>query len=500
MKIDAGVRPISPAVRSFLSAERKMLIGDRWTRGGSGRFLDVCDPANGKLAARVPAAGREDVDKAVKAARSALDGVWGRVRPADRERMLWRLSDLIERNADELAEIVSIENGKSVKMARFTDVAMSVDYFRYMAGHATKIEGAVMSPSFAGIPSAEYHAFTTRAPVGVVAQIIPWNFPLLMAAWKIAPALAAGCAVVLKPAEETPLSTLRLGELALEAGFPAGALNIVTGDGEETGSELVRHPGVDKVAFTGSTSVGREIARACADRIKRVSLELGGKSPVVVLDDADPAAAINGAIQAIFFNHGQTCTAGSRLYVAKKIYDEVVSGLASAAAQMTLGPGWDDKADMGPLVSRSQRDRVMRYIDIGRGEGAELLAGGESVDGPGSFVRPTVFGRARQEMRIVCEEIFGPVISAIPFTDESEIPALANHTEYGLAASVWTKDLSKAHRLASRIRAGTVWVNCHNIVDPAVPFGGFKMSGIGREHGSAAIDLYTEAKTVWMLV
>jgi phenylacetaldehyde dehydrogenase len=382
-------------------------------------------------------------------------------------------------------------------MASIVDIPGTRDYFRYMAGWATKIEGATIDVS-SGPPGTKINAFTRREPVGVVAQIIPWNFPLAMAAWKLAPALAAGCTCILKPAEQTPLTALRLGDLIVEAGFPPGVVNILTGYGETTGAALVRHPGVDKVAFTGSIEVGKIVNKAATDTLKRVSLELGGKSPVIVLPDVDVDFAAKGAAGAIFFNAGQVCAAGSRLYVHRKIFDKVVEGVGEAANSIRLGPGLDPATQMGPLVSAEQQERVLKYIDSGRAEGATVVTGGERLDHPGYFVKPTVLAATRNDIRVVQEEIFGPVLVAQRFDDLDEIAALANSTSYGLSASIWSNNLQAVHRLILKIKAGTVWVNCHGFVDPNMPFGGFKQSGIGRESGRGAIEMYTEVKSVCM--
>jgi phenylacetaldehyde dehydrogenase len=416
--------------------------------------------------------------------------------PSDRERLLWRLSDLIEKHADELAEIESLNNGKTKFMASIIDVPGSRDYFRYMAGWATKIEGATFQTSIHGPPGMKFNTCYTRQPVGVVAQIVPWNFPLAMAAWKLGPALAVGCTVVLKPAEQTPLSALRLAELIAEAGFPPGVVNVVTGNGETAGAALVAHPGVDKVAFTGSTEVGKLINKSATDTLKRVSLELGGKSPVVVFPDVDVNAAIGGASNAIFFNAGQVCAAGSRLFAHRKIFDKVVEGISAAAGSLRLGPGLDPQTQMGPLVSREQQERVLGYINAGKSEGASVTVGGEAPSHPGYFVKPTVLVNVKPDMKVVREEIFGPVLVAQRFDDIDEIVAMANDTPYGLAASVWSNDVRTVNRVVPKIKAGTVYVNCHGFVDPNMPFGGFKQSGFGREHGRVAIDMYTEIKSV----
>jgi phenylacetaldehyde dehydrogenase len=393
-------------------------------------------------------------------------------------------------NREELAELEMLDNGKPLKVARVADVPLAADLFRYMAGWATKIEGNT-------IPIAgKFLAYTLREPVGVVGQIIPWNFPLLMAAWKLGPALAAGCCVVLKPAEQTPLSALRLGELIQEAGIPDGVVNIVPGYGETAGAALAAHPDVDKVAFTGSTEVGKLIVQAAAGNLKKVSLELGGKSPNVVFSDGDVDAAIAGASMAIFFNHGQCCCAGSRLYIEKPIFDKVVEGVSEQARNIKVGPGWEQSTDMGPLVSEEQMNRVCNYLESGFSEGAKATVGGQRNGDKGYFVNPTVLVDTHEKMKVVQEEIFGPVVTAIPFSDPEEMIVRANDTAYGLAAGIWTKDIAKAHRMAAQLRAGTVWINCYNVFDAAMPFGGYKQSGWGREMGHDALEMYTETKAV----
>ena len=491
---------LGAAAQSFLDRAGKMLINGEWVSAASGETFDAIDPATESVICTLAAGDKEDIDRAVKAARKAFeDSAWSRMRPVERERLLLKLADLIEANAEELAQLESLDNGKLVFFARIVDVAGTVDYFRYMAGWATKIEGKTLDVSI-GMPGEEYQAYTLRQPIGVVGQITPWNFPLAMAAWKLAPALATGCTSVLKPAEQTSLTSLRLGELILEAGFPAGVVNIVTGMGETAGAALTQHPDVDKIAFTGSTSVGKLIGKTAMDTVKRFSLELGGKSPMIVAGDADVALAAAGAANAIFFNSGQVCTAGSRLYVEHKIYDKVVAGLADIAKGTKLGPGHAPDSQMGPVVSQEQMDRVLGYIAKGKSEGGEVVAGGMRQGNQGYFVQPTVFAGVDPNSTIVREEIFGPVVVATPYKSVDDIAAVANDTTYGLAASIWTNDLSLAHRLTRRLKAGTVWVNTHNVVDPNLPFGGFKQSGIGRENGAAAIDLYTEVKTVVMKV
>src|ERR1700689_2127172 len=491
----------SSSVREFLVKKPRLLINGEWVEARSGKTLAVFDPATGKEIGRVAEAGSEDVARGVAAARAALEsGPWPEMLPVAREALLWKLADLIEQHAAELAELESLDNGKTRFMASVIDVPGARDYFRYMAGWATKIEGTTMQTSIGGIPGAKFHTYVAREPVGVVAQIIPWNFPLAMAAWKLAPGLACGCTCILKPAEQTPLSALRLGELIREAGFPPGVVNILTGPGETTGAALVAHPGVDKIAFTGSTEVGKLINKSATDTLKRVSLELGGKSPVIVLPDADVDAVIGGAAMAIFFNSGQVCTAGSRVYVPSKIFHRGGQGLGAAADGIRLGPGLDQATQMGPLVSKEQQERVLGYIESGRKQGASVLAGGEAPSHPGYFVKPTVLVDVRPEMRVVREEIFGPVLVAQRFDELDDVVKAANDSPYGLGASLWTNNLSAAQRLIPRIKAGTVWVNCHNMVDPNMPFGGFKQSGFGREHGRVAMDMYTELKSVCMLV
>jgi phenylacetaldehyde dehydrogenase len=481
-------------VKAFIDRPLMMLIGGQWVASASGKQFVTYDPATGEPLARVAEGDKVDVDRAVAAARHAFEsGPWPKMAPAERGRLLWKLADLLEQHLDEFAELESLDNGKPFAVARVADVPLAVDLFRYMAGWATKIEGSTIPLS---VPGGQFLAYTLREPVGVVGQIIPWNFPLLMAAWKLGPALAAGCTVVMKPAEQTPLSALRLGGLIMEAGFPAGVVNIVPGFGETAGAALAAHPDVDKIAFTGSTEVGKLIVRASAGNLKKVSLELGGKSPNIVFADADLDTAIAGSANAIFFNHGQCCTAGSRLFVHKSLFDRVVAGVAEAAKQIRVGHGLDPATNMGPLVSQEQLDRVCGYLDVGAKEGARTVVGGRKVGGPGYFVEPTVLVDVKPSMKVVREEIFGPVVTAIPFTDPDEVLLSANDSVYGLAAAIWTRDISKAHTLASKLRAGTVWINCYNVFDAALPFGGYKQSGWGREMGGAVFQLYTETKSV----
>ncbi len=498
--IQSSIAP-SPKVAAFIDRQHKMLIGSEWSDSVSGDTLGVLDPATGAQIARVPRGDAQDIDRAVSAARRAFeDSDWSRMRPVQRERLLWRLADLIEANIEELAEIESIDNGKSVVVARHVDLTLAVDFLRYMAGWATKIEGRTVDVSVPFMPDAVLQGYTRREPVGVVGAIIAWNFPLLLAAWKLGPALATGCTFVIKPAEETPLSILRLGELIQEAGYPDGVVNIVTGEGHVAGDALSRHPGVNKLSFTGSTEVGKLIGKAAMDNMTRVTLELGGKSPAIVLPDADVSQAAAGIASGIFFNSGQVCCAGSRLYVHRKIFDNTVADIAAIAEGMTLGQGLDPSVDLGPLVSRKQLDRVCGYIDDGLSRGARVATGGGRAGDNGFFVKPTVLVDADQSDRIVQEEIFGPVLVAMPFEDIDEVVAMANDSPYGLGASIWSNNLSEVHRMIPRIRAGSVWVNCHTALDTTLPFGGYKQSGLGREMGAEAIDHYTEVKTVLMSV
>lgn len=490
MQIDMPAR-----IKQFLAREQKLYIGGGFVAGTGSVEVPVFDPASGEQITTVPDASFADVDAAVDAARGAFESAaWRGMSPSMRGRLMWRLADLIEEHAEEFAFLDSLDNGKPIGLTRAADVPLSVDLFRYMAGWATKIEGSTIDHGVPYAPDARFFTYTKKVPVGVVAQIVPWNYPLMMAAYKLAPAFASGCTVVLKPAEQTPLSVLYLATLVEEAGFPDGVYNVVTGYGESVGAYLSRHPGTNKVAFTGSTEVGRLIVHGAAESLKRVSLELGGKSPNIIFDDADLELAIPKAAQATFFNQGQACCAGSRLFVQRSIAQQVVDGICEAAASMRIGRGQDDDVELGPLISQDQVDRVSSYVAAAEADGG-TVTGGDVVT-PGFFMRPAIITDLPSTSKAVQEEIFGPVVVVIPFDSEDEVVRAANETPYGLAAAVWTRDISRAHRVADALEAGTVWVNTYHIYDAALPFGGFKQSGWGREMGREVFNAYTETKTV----
>jgi phenylacetaldehyde dehydrogenase len=486
----------SPSAHAAIGRAPRLFIDGRWMNSTGRKRIEIRDPSTGKQIGEQVDATDEDIDRAVRAARTAFDdGRWTGLPPSTRELILQRLADVLEKHAEELAELESIDNGKPLSFSKKLDLPTGIGYLRQMAGWASRLGGDCVDPAL--LPSGAFHAYVRREPVGVVGQIVPWNFPLVMALMKIGSALAAGCTVVLKPAEQTPLTTLRLADFLADAGVPDGVLNIVTGYGATAGAAIVRHPLVNKIAFTGSTAVGKLINKAATDTLKRVTLELGGKSPVVIMPDVDIAETAAHAAAAIFFNSGQVCVAGSRVFAHRDIFDELLEGLAQQAGQWSLGAALAEGTQMGPLVSAEQQARVGGYIEAGRKAGASIVAGGHVAGaGSGYFVEPTVLANVSPDMSVVREEIFGPVVVAQRFDDFDHIVAAANSTEFGLAASIWTKDVSALHRLAARIKAGIVWGNCHAMIDPALPFGGFKQSGLGREGGRSGIDAYTEEKTV----
>ena len=472
--------------------QTNMFIGGKWQESRGGKRFPTLNPVNETVIAEIAQGNEADVDAAVKAARAAFEtGLWSKMDARDRGRLMNKLADLMEANLEELAALESLDNGKPIRDARAADLPLAIDCLRYYAGWADKLTGDV-------IPiRGNYFCYTRREPVGVVGQIIPWNFPILMAAWKWGPALASGCTIVMKPAEQTPLTCLRLAELAQEAGFPDGVINVVTGYGE-TGAAMVRHPGIDKIAFTGHYETAQKIRVDAAKTLKRLTFELGGKSPNIVFADADLDAAVAGAEFGLFFNQGQCCCAGSRLFVEQSIHDEFVSKVVDRAKSRQLGDSLDPNTTQGPQVDADQFNKILSYIDKGKAEGAKCLTGGSRFGNKGFFIEPTIFTEVNDEMSIARDEIFGPVMSILPFKNTDDIIARANNTYYGLAAAVWTRDVQKAHRVAASVRAGTIWVNCYDVFDAAAPFGGFKMSGSGRELGEAALANYTELKTVTM--
>jgi len=488
-----AILEIRKEIQEFLKSPKKLYINGEFVESVSQKTFSTPNPATGEVLANVYEADAADIDLAVKAARAAFDsGPWSKMSAAQRSRLMYKLADLMEEHKEVLAQLETLDNGKPITETTNADVPLAIEHMRYFAGWSTKIVGQTIPVS------GNYFNYTRHEAVGVVGQIIPWNFPLLMAMWKLGAALATGCTIVLKPAEQTPLSALYLAELVEKAGFPAGVVNIVPGFGPTAGQSLVEHPQVDKIAFTGSTVVGKSIMASASKSLKRVTLELGGKSPNIILPDADLTKAIPGALKGVMFNQGQVCCAGSRVFIQKKIYDNVVADMVSHAKSIKQGTGLDPETQIGPLVSSKQQQRVMNYIEKGLEEGAEVLVGGTNPKDEGYFVAPTIFSAVKDEMTIAREEIFGPVIAAMPFEDLDEIIERANNTEYGLAAGLWTENLSKAHYVASKLRAGTVWINCYNAFDAASPFGGYKQSGIGREMGSYALNNYTEVKSVWV--
>ncbi len=484
----AAVAITAPAIR-----QTKLLIDGQWVAAKSGKTFPTFNPATEERIADVAEADAADVDLAVRAARKAFEtGPWSKMDARDRGRLMSRLADLVEQHLEELAALETLDNGKPIRDSRAADLPLAIDCLRYYAGWADKLHGDTIPVR------GNYFCYTRREPVGVVGQIIPWNFPLLMVAWKWGPALATGCTIVMKPAEQTPLTCLRIAELAMEAGFPKGVINVVPGYGPTAGAALVKHPGVDKIAFTGSTETAQHIMRDAAQTLKRTTFELGGKSPNVVFADADLDAAIAGAEFGLFFNQGQCCCAGSRLFVEESIHDDFVDRVVKRAKARKLGNPLDTATTQGPQVDQDQFDKILRYIDLGKREGATCVTGGKRKGQVGYYVEPTVFTDVRDDMAIARDEIFGPVLSVLPFKSVDEVIDRANKTHYGLAAAVWTRDVAKAHKIAHSVRAGTVWVNCYDVFDAAAPFGGFKQSGIGRELGEVALANYTELKTVTM--
>ncbi len=487
------------AAQAFLDRrEHRNFVGGAWQASQSGDTFETLDPATGECIGLLPRSNKVDVDQAVTAARAAFDdGRWSKMIPMERSKILWRIADLIEENIDELAELETLDQGKALYVGRWAEIPGAVNQFRYFSGLATKIEGSTIPTSINYQPEGkEVFAYTQKEPIGVVGAIVPWNSPLVLTAMKLAPALAAGCTLVLKPAENTSLTAVRLVELMAEAGLPDGVINLVCGYGAEAGQALAEHSQVDKIAFTGSTATGRRILDAAQGNLKKVTLELGGKSPVIIMDDADVDAAIQGAANAIFFNGGQVCIAGSRLYCHSSLFDRVTQGIAEIAQGIKMGHGLDQATQMGPLVSREHSSKVCEYIDSGKGDGASILCGGDAAGPNGTFVAPTVLTDVKADMQIVREEVFGPVLVASAFDDADEVISAANDSEYGLAAGVWSESLSNGLRFANALRAGTVWINGHAMYDASLPIGGMKQSGWGRDSGQAALENYLELKTV----
>jgi len=485
---------MNDAVEKFLASTRPMLIGGQWVMADSKDLIEVLNPGTEAVIGTVAAAGQAEVDAAVSAATAAFQhGAWTEITPYERSKILWRMAELLEANTQELAYLNTLENGKPLSASLAGDVPAAAKTFRHYAGLCTKIEGK--TPQVSSSP-ADFHAYTRREPIGVVGQIVPWNGPIVSASWKLAPALAAGCTTVFKPAEETPLTALFMGQLLMEAGIPAGVVNIIPGYGHTAGAAMCAHDGIRKIAFTGSTEVGQQIVRNSGNNLKKISLELGGKSPVIICADADLKRAIPAAANAIFFNAGQVCIAGSRLYIESAVYDEVLEGVARIADDLRVGPGMNADTQMGPLVSRKQLDRVLSMVEHGHGQGARVVTGGNRLDRNGYFMRPTVLADVNHDMTVVREEIFGPVVCAMKFDDITEVMQRANDTDYGLAASIWTQNLARGHRLAAQVQAGLVWINCHAVADPSIAFGGYKLSGWGRENGWEGMEQYMELKSV----
>lgn len=495
MTVSTAKPTVLRKTQEFLARTHKLYVNGRWVEGESGELIKILDPATGETISHSAAAVTADIGKAVNAARQAFErGPWPKLTGLERGKLISKLANRLEELADEFAELEALDCGKPVTYAKYVDVGLTANIYHYMAGWASKLGGETVSLSTPG----EFHAYTVREPVGVVAAITPWNFPLVLTAYKLAPLLAVGCTVIIKPSELTPLTTLRFAELVEEVGFPPGVVNVVTGYGVSAGAALVEHPDVDKVAFTGSLETGKKIASAATGNLKRITLELGGKSPMVVFPDADLASAIPGIAAAAFFHQGQVCTAGTRLYVHKSIHDKVIEGISLETKKLKVGHGLDIETTMGPLISSGHREKILRYLEKGKNEGAEVAVGGRPCGDAGFFMEPTILTGTSDDMAIVQEEIFGPVLCAQSYSDDDldKIAEKANNTIYGLAASVWTRDISVAHKMARRLRAGSVWINAHNFYDPALPFGGFKQSGWGREEGAEAIRTFTELKSV----